>query len=260
MSETIAISKGADMAAPTGSRLPRGTRVRVIALLVFVAVALSVGLLIPPLDIDGIRANFAEFGWAGPIVFAVVYGLLTLSPLPKNVLSIAAGVVWGFGVAVIAVYAGALLGAGIAFALARLLGRDAVARLIGRRAAAVDDLFSRRGFTAILGLRLVPIVPFTALNYASGLTGVPFGRYAAATAIGIVPGTAAYVALGAFGVETGPLFWVALGALGILILLGALAAVVIGRRRRSAAVRNAASESDARSEQPLDADPGDDRA
>lgn len=247
------------MVAPTGSRLPRATRVRVIVLVLFVAAAVSVGLLLPPLDVDGIRASFAEFGWAGPVVFAVVYGLLTLSPLPKNVLSIAAGVVWGFGIAVVAVYAGALLGAGIAFALARLLGRDAVARLIGRRAAAVDDLFTRRGFTAILGLRLVPLVPFTALNYASGLTGVPFARYAAATAIGIIPGTAAYVALGAFGVETGPLFWVALGALGILILLGALAAVVIGRRRRSATA-GAASESDARSEQPLDADPGDDRA
>ncbi|WP_431797070.1 TVP38/TMEM64 family protein [Microbacterium kunmingense] len=228
----------------------RGAIIRLISLGVFVAAAVSVGLLLPPLDVDALRERFGDLGVAGLAAFAAIYGVLTLSPVPKGVLSIAAGVVWGFGVGVLAVYAGALLGATLAFWASRLLGREAVARLIGRRAAAIDDLFERRGFLSILGLRLVPVVPFTALNYASGLTGVTYPAYAAATAVGIIPGTAAYVALGAFGIEAGPLFWVALGALGALSLAGAIAGVVVQRRRRlRARAAGAASDAPAGSEQ-----------
>lgn len=228
----------------------RGAIIRLISLGVFVAAAVSVGLLLPPLDVDALRERFGDLGVAGLAAFAAIYGVLTLSPVPKGVLSIAAGVVWGFGVGVLAVYAGALLGATLAFWASRLLGREAVARLIGRRAAAIDDLFERRGFLSILGLRLVPVVPFTALNYASGLTGVTYPAYAAATAVGIIPGTAAYVALGAFGIEAGPLFWVALGALGALSLAGAIAGVVVQRRRRvRSRAAGAASDAPAGSEQ-----------
>ncbi|MDN3497234.1 VTT domain-containing protein [Planococcus sp. APC 4015] len=226
---------------------PVGRRpvLRLILLGVFVAVAVSVGLLLPSLDVDDLRARFGELGVGGAVVFAVVYALITLSPVPKGILNIAAGVLWGFAAGSVIVYFGALLGAAAAFAIARALGRDGVLHLLGARARRVDDLFERRGFLAILGLRLVPVVPFTGLNYASGLTGVPFAGYGAATAIGIIPGTMAYVALGAFGIEAGPLFWVALGVLGVLSLAGAVVGLTMRRRR-------AASDSSARSEHPVD--------
>lgn len=204
---------------------------RLVLLLLFVAAAVSVGLLLPPIDIDGLRARFEGLGFGGVALFAIVYALITLSPVPKGILNIAAGVVWGFAVGAATVYVGALLGAAGAFAIARGLGRDGVMRLIGSRARGVDDLLARRGFLAILGLRLVPVVPFTGLNYASGLTGVSFRVYMAATALGIIPGTLAYVALGAFGIEAGPLFWVALAALGVLSLAGAVTGLVLRRRR-----------------------------
>jgi uncharacterized membrane protein YdjX (TVP38/TMEM64 family) len=57
-----------------------------------------------------------------------------------------------------------------------------------------------------------------AINYASGLTGLRRRDYLLGTAIGMLPGVAAYVAIGAFGFELNWPFWLALGALGVLTI------------------------------------------
>jgi uncharacterized membrane protein YdjX (TVP38/TMEM64 family) len=90
-----------------------------------------------------------------------------------------------------------------AFALGRALGRDAVERVTGTRVARVDALLGRHGLLAVLGVRLVPVLPFTVINYAAGLTAVRLRDYVGGTALGIVPGTIAFVALGAHGSSPG---------------------------------------------------------
>ncbi|TQJ30942.1 TVP38/TMEM64 family protein [Microbacterium sp. SLBN-146] len=205
---------------------------RLVLLLLFVALAAAVGFFLAPSDVDAIRAWAADIGWGGAVLFLFGYAALTLTPVPKNLLGIAAGVVWGFGIALVLVYVGALIGAAASFVIGRLLGREAVERLTGARIARLDDLLARRGFLAVLGVRLVPVIPFTLINYGAGLTSVRTRDYALGTAIGILPGSAAYVALGAFGFEFGPPFWIALTVLGVLALAGVVAAAVLQRRKR----------------------------
>lgn len=72
---------------------------------------------------------------------------------------------------------GATVGAVAAFYLGRLLGRDAVQHFTGARLQTLDRYLARRGFWAVLAARLVPIVPFNALNYLSGLTAVRASSY-----------------------------------------------------------------------------------
>ena len=177
---------------------------RALTLSVFVAVAVAVGLLVPLPSIDQLRENVDALGWAGGVVFALTYAAITLTPAPKNVLSVAAGLVFGFGNALVLVYAGALLGAAAAFGLGR------------------GELVRRRGLMAIIGARLIPVIPFTAINYGAGLTAVRRRDYALGTALGIIPGTVAYVALGAFGLQLGWPAWVAIGVLGALTVAGAI--------------------------------------
>ncbi len=129
------------------------------------------------------------------------------------------------------VYLGALLGAAASFALGRALGREAVERFTGARVARLDAAIGRRGLTAVLGARLVPVIPFTLINYGAGLTSVRRRDYAIGTAVGILPGSAAYVALGAFGWELGPWFWVALSVVGVLLIGGVVAGILVRRRR-----------------------------
>lgn len=220
----------ADDSRVSATSSKRRAVIRLLLLLLFVALVGTVGFFLAPTDLQAVRDWAAGFGPAGAVVFVLGYAALTLTPVPKNLLTIAAGLVWGFWLALALVYVGALLGAAAAFVIGRMLGREAVERLTGARVARLDAALAHRGFLAVLGARLVPIIPFTLINYGSGLTAVRPRDYALGTAVGILPGSAAYVALGAFGLELGPPFWVAVAVLGVLILGGVVAATVLRRR------------------------------
>jgi uncharacterized membrane protein YdjX (TVP38/TMEM64 family) len=199
--------------------------VLVVLLLAGTVVALTVG--VPP--VEEIRARVAAAGAAGPVLYVALYAVLTLTPAPATVLSIGAGLLFGLPGGLAVVMAGALLSAAGAFGLSRTLGRGAVERVDSERLRRLDALFRRRGLLAVIGVRLVPLLPFNVLNYACGLTAVRVRDYLAGTAIGILPGAGAYVALGAFGATPGSLpFLLAVGALVVLSLGG----LIVARRRR----------------------------
>lgn len=186
--------------------------------------AVIVAFTVPLPSIDQIRLWIDGAGFWGEVGFVLGYALITLTPVPKNVLSIAAGFAWGLALGVGLVLVGALLGAALAFVLGRALGRDAIERFTGARVKAVDELLQRRGLLSMIGVRLIPVLPFTVINYAAGLTAVRVRDYALGTAIGIIPGTVSYVAVGAYGAELNGGFFVALGVLGVLTIGGILVA------------------------------------
>lgn len=130
--------------------------------------------------------------WWSPVAFVVVYAALTALNFSGLVLTLTGGVVFGFGRGVVLNTIGANLGANAAYALARMLGRDAVAALVGARFARIQRFTEAGGFLWLLRLRLVPVVPFNLLNLAAGLAGMQWRTFAAATALGIVPGTVVY--------------------------------------------------------------------
>lgn len=202
-------------------------------LLVLVAAATFAVLVFPLPPVGQIRSFFAGTGWWGPVVFMLAYAALTLAPLPKSVLSIAAGLVFGLGAGTVFVYVAAMLGSVAAFWLGRWLGREAVEKFTGTRVEKVDRLLRRRGLAAMIGVRLVPVLPFTAINYAAGLTSIGWWHYFLGTAIGILPGTVSYVALGAFGLTPGWQLDLALGTLGVLTVSGLLVAMLRRRKRQA---------------------------
>lgn len=205
---------------------------RLAGLLTFIAAAAVAVLVLPLPTVDQLQGYFTNTRW-GPLVFVLGYAALTLSPIPKNVLSIGAGVVFGFAGGIGVVLAAALLGAAAAFWLGRWLGREAVENFTGARVERLDEVLRRRGFAAVVGVRLLPMLPFTAINYLAGLTSVAWWPYFLGTAVGILPGTASYVTLGAFGVQLGWQVQVAAAALGLLTIAGLIFAV---RRRRAGSV------------------------
>lgn len=202
----------------------------------FLIVVIVLGLTVPLPSVQQIRQDARGAGFAGAALFVVLYAVVTLTPIPKSVISIAAGVTWGLGIGLGLVYVGALLGATFAFALGRALGRDAVERFTGARVEKVDTILRRRGLLTVIGARLIPVLPFTVINYAAGLTSLRRRDYAIGTMVGIIPGTMSYVALGAFGTTVGWGFYLAAGVLGLLTLAG----VFVGYRARRSNRRNAA--------------------
>jgi uncharacterized membrane protein YdjX (TVP38/TMEM64 family) len=60
----------------------------------------------------------------------------------------------------------------------------------------IDEAIKSSGFWIILLLRLSPVFPFNALNYAAGLTEVRLRDYFFASWLGMLPGTIMYVYIG----------------------------------------------------------------
>lgn len=169
-------------------------------------------------------------GWA-PVVFVALYAGATALAFPGSLLTIGGGAVFGFGWGVVFNTIAANIGANAAFGLARALGRDGIERLVGKRLAGLDRATQRHGFTGLLILRLIPLVPFNALNFGSGLTAMRWRDYALATVIGIFPGTLIYTffadALVAGSTEAGAAartrLWIAGGLLVALSLVPIIA-------------------------------------
>lgn len=164
-------------------------------------------------------------GWAGVIVFVLGYAVLVLAPTPASVLTILAGALFGVWWGTLLAWAGALLGATGGFAIGRQLGRSAVDRLLRGRLHQADVALSDHGLVAVIAVRLVPLFPFTPLNYAAGLLGIRARDYVVGTAVGIVPGALAYASVGASGADPRGIV-IGVGGLLALALIGGVA----GRR------------------------------
>lgn len=170
-------------------------------------------------------------GGTAVLLFAVAYGLCTVAFVPRPLLNVAAGALYGVHAGLPAAVSGTVLGAGIAFLLGRFLGRDAVRPLLrGKVALSLDRQLSTHGFRSTLAMRLFPGVPFAAANYAAAISRVRLLPFLTATAIGSGANTAAYVVAGSRAASpTSPVFLLALGFLGVT----GVAAVVVARGRRA---------------------------
>lgn len=137
-------------------------------------------------------ASVADSTWA-PVLFVVLYVAATALAMPSAaILTLVGGAVFGLFWGTVLTTVAANLGATAAFFLARSLGRGGVERLAGAHLNRFDDAICEYGFRCLLVLRLIPLVPFNALNFVSGLTALRWPTYAIATALGILPGTIVY--------------------------------------------------------------------
>ena len=168
--------------------------------------------------------------------------------VPGTVLTFGTGFLLGLGWGVAVVSPGSTLGATAAFLVGRRLGRDWVRERIGDRRVfrGVDEAIEREGFKVVLLLRLSPLIPYNALNYALALTGVRLRDYLLGSWIGMLPGTVLYVGLGAgarslAAVVTGsgerPAAWFGLFAAGLVAT--AVAVWLVSRAARRALAERA---------------------
>jgi len=171
--------------------------------------------------------------WA-PLIFVATYATATALAVPGTILTLAGGALFGFYWGTLFNFLAANIGANAAFALSRTLGGDGVRRLMGDDSAALqklDRVVGKHGFRGLLTLRLIPLVPFNALNFGSGLVALKWRNYAVATLIGILPGTAVYTFFahsllqGSLEASRDALFGVLLAG-ALLILLSFLPAIL----------------------------------
>lgn len=164
--------------------------------------------------------SWGIWGVAASIGLMVIH---TFIPFPAEFVAIANGKIYGLLWGVVVTWTGAMLGAYVAFSLARALGRPFVDRMITRRHwRRADEVLVRHGTAAVFVGRFIPIISFNLINWAAGLTSMRLWTFTWATGLGILPVTVLMVYLGDH-METIP--WWGWG----LLLLAALASMPLGR-------------------------------
>lgn len=219
LGEAVVTSSIRKASAVIGSPL-----LRLAVLLAGLVIALAAGLWLghaPPL-LDVHRWRDEGGPWA-PLLFVLFFGVAALVFAPRPALSALAGMLFTLPVALLVVLTGTVLGAGLAFGIARLLGRDAIApRLRAGRLQKLDSVFAHRGFTATVICRLLPVLPYSVVNYGAGITQVGLVPFLAGTAVGTLPANLVYITAGnalVAGTTWQIMMWLALAA-AVLVAAG----------------------------------------
>jgi uncharacterized membrane protein YdjX (TVP38/TMEM64 family) len=176
----------------------------VLRVLLALALAVAIGTAIAfrdRIDAAALENWVNSAGAAGPLLFMAIYALVTVLFLPGSVITLVGGALFGPVWGTLWNLTGATIGASLAFLISRYLGADWVTRRAGPRIKRLDDGVSAEGWRFVAFVRLVPLFPFNLLNYALGLTRIPFLHYVLATWIFMLPGAIAYTWLGYAGRE-----------------------------------------------------------
>lgn len=192
--------------------------------LALVLLTLWAGSVVTPEQLQAFLSGLGS--WAAPAYM----GLFVLLPaffFPVAVLALAGGLLFGLWWGSLYTFVGAVLNCTLMFFLARYAGREKIEILVRKKLSPqwqerLSGLAGKQGFALLIVLRLIPAVPYNLINYAFGLTAMPFRTYLAASAIGIIPGTLAFINIGDKALDpTSPGFWLAVGLLLLLLAVTA---------------------------------------
>jgi uncharacterized membrane protein YdjX (TVP38/TMEM64 family) len=195
---------------------------------------------LPTIEPETVAERVRAAGPLGPVALLGWFVIqCVVAPLPSEPAMMAAGFVYGFGLAFGITWLGVVLGAAACFGLARRLGRPFVERFVrAERLEALDARVAGQGlaatFAVVLTLRLFTFTSFDVLSYGCGLLAFPFRWFLLATTLGAVPKVVAFTYAGA-GVGERP------GWLDGVILAGSLSGLLalpwlvrLGRRAAGA--------------------------
>ena len=149
------------------------------------------------LSVAAVEAEIQAFGMWGVAVSILLMVLHSFVPFPAELVAMANGMLYGPVVGTLITWTGAMLGAHLAFGLARSLGRPFVRALVAERhQAAIERWTARQGDGVLLFSRLMPVISFNLINYAAGLAGVSWWTFSWTTGLGILPLTCLMVVMG----------------------------------------------------------------
>lgn len=187
------------------------------------------------LEPERLRALLSGFGIVAPLVYIAIYTVAPALMLPGLPISMAGATVFGPVWGVVYTIIGATLGACAAFLIARYAARDWVERqLVGSRWNKLDSETAQNGWKAVAFTRLIPLFPFNLLNFAFGLTKIPFPQYAVATFIFMLPGTIAFITFSSslLGLLKGKVSWEFFVGIALIVAVSLIPRLVKWYRNR----------------------------
>jgi uncharacterized membrane protein YdjX (TVP38/TMEM64 family) len=213
-------------ATPKMSWKHRFVRFGVLGLVV---AGLAVAAAVLPLR--GIADTIVALGPAAAVAVAVIGGLLLSVLVPRTAITLACGALLGPATGAATALAAAVIAAIATYYAGRWAGRGALAARAGGRLDRLDGWLNRRGLSAVLLVRFLPLAPFGLIGYAYGTTSVCRKRYLLGTTLASIPSAVTYAVIGAAVTAPGHMSPLTLAP----ALIGfALTTTIVVRWRRSA--------------------------
>jgi uncharacterized membrane protein YdjX (TVP38/TMEM64 family) len=176
---------------------PMGWKRRLIRFAVLGVVVGALAAAAALLPIREIGNAIMELGHMAPVAIAVVGGLLLSVLVPRTAITIACGALLGATTGAATALAAAVIAATATYYAGRWAGRGALHARAGGRLARLDGWLNRRGLSAVLLVRFLPLAPFGLIGYAYGTTSVCRKRYLFGTFLASIPSAVSYAVIGA---------------------------------------------------------------
>jgi len=155
------------------------------------------GLRWPPVSLSTAIEFIRHSGSLGVLASLGLMVIHSFVPFPAELVAIANGMVYGSFWGTVITWVGAMLGAFLAFGLARRCGRPLVGRILSRKnAQRLDVWVAQQGAGALFVSRFLPVISFNLINYAAGLLRISWLTFAWTTGVGILPMTVLMVVMG----------------------------------------------------------------
>jgi uncharacterized membrane protein YdjX (TVP38/TMEM64 family) len=133
--------------------------------------------------------------WTAGVV-VLVFVLAGMLAFPVNILILATSVAFGPWWGALYSALGALASALVMYSVGARFGQRPFHRLLGHRWQRSLESVRARGVVAVVGLRVVPVAPFTLVNLAAGASGIRLADFVMGTVIGMAPGLGLLAAMG----------------------------------------------------------------
>lgn len=226
-------------------RLARQRSVVRFAVLLVVLGLLGFTVLVAPAPhLAAVNQLIHRLGPFAPVAAIVVGTLLIVALVPRTLVTVAWGALFGPLGGAAYTLAAALLAAALGFWIGRLLGREFVAERVRGRLARLDDWFGRQSVLGVITVRLLPVGGFGLVSYGYGTTGAQLAPFLAGSVIASVPSAFGYAAVGAAVASPHEINWLAIAPAG----LGLVATTVLvwrwwmaERRKRSQSAKTSAT-------------------
>ena len=172
------------------NRLRKAPRNRIALIVAAGALFVAAWMLLDVPPLSTLRTWSEQTGAWFPVLFWLLYVLITQFPIPRTLMTVSAGILFGTARGILIALTATTVSAVISLLIVRTLLREWVEpRLTHPAVESINRRLEERGWLAILSLRMIAAVPFSIMNYAAALTRVPVAPFALATLVGSAPGT-----------------------------------------------------------------------
>lgn len=157
-------------------------------------------------NIDELKFLINKYSVISPIIYILLFAILPTFFITVTILAIISGAVFGFIKGAIYTFIGAFLNATLTYLVSKYVAYDFVSDIVKRKysdtyAKIESNVKGKSGFILMLILRLLPLIPYTALNYMAGISGYEYKIFITSTLLGIIPGMLCYVNIGSSSVN-----------------------------------------------------------